>query len=68
MPVRKCEKCGHLESLPIKIRNTIYWGLVKHHKVPRHKNGRDIKKNRILVCEKCHQEFHSKNGKLNWAL
>lgn len=63
-----CEKCGHIGNLSVKIGNCFYWGSIEHHIIPRHKGGRDTRKNRMWVCEKCHRKLHTKNGKLNYKI
>ena len=66
--IRKCQRCGIPEDIPILVGNCIYRGLVNHHIIPKGKSGRDTKENRILICEVCHRELHTKNGKLNYKL
>lgn len=50
----KCMKCGALPD---------FRGLSLHHLVFRSQGGEGIKENLILVCGRCHSQFHGINEK-----
>ena len=49
-----CERCGSKKNLQI------------HHIQRRSAKGKDVPRNLMIVCEKCHKEFHKyEEGHIN---
>lgn len=64
-----CEICGVTDNDPVKIDiGSTYYGLSVHHLIPKNIGGNDEINNLITLCQKCHREKHTVNGKLNWHL